>query len=231
MSGRLEIPRSHKASGRKIDTWKFRQINGDEVEIDVNLISRGNAPIFTATSSHKLISHLSWENTDINALATTVETDVSAVFADHDETEWLPSTLVEVAPDSNTAFAGRSEVSLKVGYWSVALDAKTALRNDGTRRILRNARVETVIERSHALSDGTIEAGGQRYKIDTPLSRVVIPDTKETQKALSSLHATLESFNAKLAAALSPDRTQADPVPSPSDLVRMMQDAADGAAH
>lgn len=227
MIGNFSVPQTRKG-GRKIETWTHHFPDDEKAEIEVFLVSSGETSAFEARSTHPLLKNFKWQHTDISQLADLVKSDIQEAVNTHSGDRWQPAMVLEVNPQIEDK-TRRKVASVSITTFPVTLDTLTPPANDGTRRVLRDGVSGSIQERS-INDEAHAQLGSSRIRMESSSTRRVLLTSAEIEEQTGALQSTLETFGRILGMRLSPDNPNPDDIPTPQDLVEMMQKAVDGAA-
>ena len=219
--GRLRIPSSRTSSGRKIDTWEFDFPDGTKAEIEVSLRNDRDGPSFMARSAHPLLQNTLWENSDLSALASRVQQDISEIVRETEGDTWQAALAIEVLPE--TRDVSEQTAGLRISVKPVLRDTREIGSNTAHRMIIENGRRKVFEEQVFVAGSGRDPGTG--ILLETPRSGALVQDTPDTRSALDCLQSTLECFSRLLAEHLGPDRADDTAIPSPDALEGMMREA------
>jgi hypothetical protein len=237
MNTKAKIQGARLKEGRKIDTWRFALPDDTSAEFTIHLIVSGDQMRFTAGSTHPLFRAIKLDDTDLEKLRDRLEDKFRDALEEHFGADWQPATMLEVSVRETDRNAGghteaEKSVTIKLRAVPLRLDATRPQGNLGETRVIMRESPQIVIQRARTdrfQVDKGLDSRNMRFhrENDDDLARVIMPDERDLVPDLDRLRETMARFGQNLADACSPQNIAMNGVPTPEDLVDIMQASAE----
>lgn len=235
MIGQFMVPVTRGDAGRKIDSWEFHFPDGEKAVIEISLRTDKDASTFIARSNHPMLRGAQWIHSDIQVLRKRIEQDIQDAVQDFTGEKWAPGLEIELseyraARHQDNAF----HIQIVFQAKDVMFDTQTPPSNRGERRVLRDGKPGSSIERKFTDPLGDPPSGPLtpetmrelRFREDTPTGRSIAPESDRVVQSCRDIQETLSAFAAHLGDAIGPGKTDPEKLPTPDDLARFMARAA-----